>query len=225
MDIKKIGEVIGIIKKNKYKAYLVGGSARDLLLCRDFNDVDIASNAPISFLKKTFKIENTDGESMGSIKINYKNQIMEITLFRKEEYNEKSIFPKIKEYINDPSEDAIRRDFTINSIYVDVTNNQVIDPFDGIKDLFSFKIKFIGDPNVRIKEDPTRILRGLRLAYKLNFSIDEATNKAFIDNIEELKRISFNKLNKEIEKMKLELGEIKTNKILQEYNINKGEVQ
>lgn len=224
MDIKRISEVISIIKKAKYKAYLVGGSSRDFVFSRDFSDIDIATNAPIDFLKKTFKVESEEGIKMGSIKINYKNLIMEITRFRKESYDGKSIFPKIEKFLNDEEEDAARRDFTINAIYLDPTNFNVVDPYDGVKDLFSFVVRFIGDPNERIKQDPTRILRGIRLAYKMNFVIDEKTNQAFIDNINELQRISKNKFNKEIEKMIEDFGEDKTQKILKLYNIEtKGE--
>lgn len=224
MDIKRISEVISIIKKAKYKAYLVGGSSRDFIFSRDFVDIDIATNAPIDFLKKTFKVESEEGIKMGSIKISYKNLIMEITRFRKETYDGKSIFPKIEKFLNDEEEDASRRDFTINAIYLDPTNFNVVDPYDGVKDLFSFVVRFIGDPNERIKQDPTRILRGIRLAYKMNFVIEEKTNQAFMDNINELQRISKNKFNKEIEKMIEDFGETKTQKILELYNIEmKGE--
>ena len=160
---------------------------------------------------------------MGSIKISYKNQIIEITKFRLEKYLEKSTYPKIEKFVDDPSEDAIRRDFTINAIYLDCSTNQIIDPYDGLKDLFTFKIKFIGEPKERIKQDPTRILRGLRLAYKLNFEIEENTNNAFKECFEEIKRLSKTRLNKEIEKMELELGKEKTESILKLYNIDKGE--
>lgn len=224
MDIKRISEVILIIKKAKYKAYLVGGSSRDFIFSRDFVDIDIATNAPLDFIKKTFTIENEEGIKMGSIKIKYKNQVMELTRFRKETYDEKSIYPKIEKFLNDEEEDANRRDFTINAIYLDTTNFNVVDPFDGVKDLFSFKVRFIGDPNTRIKEDPTRILRGIRLAYKMNFAIEDATNQAFLDNVNELNRISKNKFSKEVEKMIEDFGEEKTNKILSLYNIKmKGE--
>ena len=149
---------------------------------------------------------------------------MELTRFRKEKYDGKSIYPKVEKFINDEEEDAQRRDFTINAIYLDTTNFNVVDPYDGVKDLFSFKVKFIGDPNSRIKEDPTRIIRGIRLAYKMNFQIEEATNQAFIDNVLELNRISKNKLNKEIEKMIEDFGEDRTYQILKLYNIDvKGE--
>ena len=73
MDIKRIYEVITIIKKAKYKAYLVGGSSRDFLYARNFTDVDIATNAPLDYISKTFNVINDQGKSMGSLKINYKN--------------------------------------------------------------------------------------------------------------------------------------------------------
>ena len=224
MDIKRISEVISIIKKAKYKAYLVGGSSRDFIFSRDFSDVDIATNAPLDFIKKTFIIESEEGASMGSVKIKYKNVVMEITRFRKERYDEKSIFPKIEKYINDEEEDALRRDFTINAIYLDTTNFNVVDPCDGVKDLFSFVVRFVGDPLVRIKEDPTRIIRGIRLAHKMNFNIEENTLNAIKNNVGELKRISKNKLNKEIDKLIEDFGEERTFKILEMYNISmKGE--
>lgn len=221
MDVKKVSEVISIIKKGKYKAYLVGGSSRDLLFARFFDDVDIATNAPLDFIYKTFKVVNEDGKSMGSIKINYKNIIIELTKFRTEKYLEKSTFPRIDKFVDDPLLDANRRDFTINAIYLDLTNNEILDPFDGVKDLFSFTLKFIGDPLTRIKEDPSRIIRGIRLAYKLNIKIDEKTNEAFKENISELDRLSTNRFNKEIEKMIEEIGENRTSSILEEYNINR----
>lgn len=221
MDVKKVSEVISIIKKGKYKAYLVGGSSRDLLFARFFDDVDIATNAPLDFIYKSFKVVNEDGKSMGSIKINYKNIIIELTKFRTEKYLEKSTFPKIDKFVDDPLLDANRRDFTINAIYLDLTNNEILDPFDGVKDLFSFTLKFIGDPLTRIKEDPSRIIRGIRLAYKLNIKIDEKTNEAFKENISELDRLSTNRFNKEIEKMIEEIGENRTSSILEEYNINR----
>jgi len=219
MDIKKICEVISIIKKAHYKAFLIGGSSRDFIFSRDFTDIDIATNAPMNFISKTFKVENQDGLSMGSIKISFKNLIMEITRFREETYNEKSTFPKIVKYLNDEEEDAKRRDFTINAIYLDPTNNEVVDPYDGLKDLFSYKLKFIGNPEIRIKEDPSRILRGIRLAYKMNFTIDDETNNAFLKYKDELNRLSNTKFKREIEKMIIDLGEEKTKKILSNYQI------
>lgn len=219
MDIKKICEVITIVKKSKYKAYLVGGSSRDFIYGRDFEDIDIATNAPISFLKKTFTIVDEAGIKLGSIKAQYKNLIIEFTQFREEKYDEKGTYPHIVSFLQNEEDDAKRRDFTINAIYLDPTNNEVVDPYDGIKDLFSFQLRFIGDPNVRIHEDPSRILRGIRIAYKMNFTIEEKTNEAFYNNAEELKRVSSGRIKKEIDKMIEDFGENRTEAILKEYNL------
>lgn len=223
MNTKKICEIIKIFKKNGYLAYLVGGSSRDLLLSRDFDDIDLTTNAPLTFIKKNFNIESEEGIGLGSLKINYHQLIVEITLFRKEEYDYKSIFPKVKEFISDPYEDANRRDFTINAIYLDLTTNEIIDPFAGLKDLFSYQIRFIGDSEQRILEDPTRILRAIRLAYKLNFAIEEKSLEAILNHINELKRIKTSKFLKEIDKMEKEIGKEKTLKILNLYHIERRE--
>ncbi len=220
MDIKKITEVLQIIKKNHFQAYVVGGTARDIILKRDFSDVDIATNAPIDFIKKSFKIENDDGLAFGSIKIVYKNIIMEITRFRQEKYNDNSNFPVIEKYLNKPIEEASRRDFTINCLYLDLTNNEIVDPYNGLNDLLQARLNFIGDPYIRIKEDPSRIIRGLRLAYKLNFIIDETTKKAFIECHDEIKKISNTKLKRELGKMVSDLGLDKTINILKTYQID-----
>jgi len=221
MDIKKVSEVLLIYKKAGYKAYLVGGSSRDLLFSRETNDIDIATNAPMNFTSKTFEVIDTSGKSMGSLHINYKNTKMDITCFRTETYDYKSTYPKVDKYIQDEEEDAKRRDFTVNAIYLDTTNNQVVDPYNGIGDMMNYTLRLIGDPITRIKEDPTRIIRGLRVAYKYNFAIEENTNNAFKELSFELKRVTSNRLAKEIDKMLADLGEFKTNRILNEYKIER----
>lgn len=219
--IKKICEVITKINKLGYKAYLIGGSSRDYLLSRSFLDVDITTNTPINILETNFKVIDEKGKSLGSIKIEYKNLIIEITRFRKESYNENSIYPHI-EFVNSEYEDALRRDFTINAIYLNVTNNQIIDPFNGLNDLMAFKVKFIGNPEDRIKEDPTRIIRALRISNKLNFNLENNTNIAIKENVKELKKIPIKKYQNEIIKTIQELGIEKTKKIFNEYNIEVG---
>lgn len=217
--LKRICEVIELIKKKGYCAYLVGGSSRDLLLSRDFSDIDLATSAPLSVISSLFLIENDDGKSMGSLKITHKNCIMEITRFRKEEYHDKSIFPKVTSFTDSVEEDSCRRDFTINCIYLDPTTRQIIDPCNGLNDLTTYQVRMIGEPSVRIHEDPTRILRGLRIAKKLNFDLEERTNQAFYACAGELKRISNTKFKREIEKFYQELPSEIVKKLLQQYGI------
>ena len=85
--------------------------------------------------------------------------------------------------------------------------------------MFAFKLRFIGNPSERIHEDPTRIIRGIRIAHKMNFTIDEETQNSFVENKDELNRVSKSKLNREIIKFIDEYGEEKVDAILKEYGI------
>lgn len=216
--VKEITEVLNIFQKAHYEAYLIGGSSRDLILNRSFTDIDIATNAPINYLKDTFDVIDDKGASLGSLKIKYKNLTMEITRFRDEEYDEKGIYPHVK-FVPTAQEDAKRRDFTINALYLNTIDNSILDFYNGLKDLFSFKIRFIGNPNERIKEDPTRIIRCLRLASKLNFVIEAETNKALEENKQELNRIPDKILNKEIDLFVKETNLNKVKTIFSKYGI------
>ena len=221
--LEKALEVLKKLNENNYESYIVGGFVRDTLLERKTNDIDICTSATPKQILELFDNVIVSDMQYGSVVISHKGYSFDVTTFRKEIKYESNRKPVKIKYINDIKRDLLRRDFTINAIYLDPTTNQVIDPFDGIKDLFTFKVKFIGDPKERINEDPSRIIRGIRLAYKLNFSIEEKTNEAFIENIEQVKRLSNNRFNKEINKMIEELGEIKATNILKLYNIEKGE--
>ena len=212
-------EIVKILTSFTYQAYLVGGVVRDYLMNNEFNDIDIATNATPEQVKELFPNVRMDYAHLGFVTLKEECVTFEISTFREEVYDKPRKPSKIY-YANNLVDDVKRRDFTINAIYLDCSTNQIIDPYDGLKDLFTFKIKFIGEPKERIKQDPTRILRGLRLAYKLNFEIEENTNNAFKECFEEIKRLSKTRLNKEIEKMELELGKEKTESILKLYNID-----
>lgn len=218
MEIKKIISILNIIKRCGYEAYLVGGSARDFIYGRDFTDIDIATNCPLDVISSKFGIEDDKGKAFGSIKIKYANIIAEITRFRIETYEDGNTFPKVS-FVNKAEDDVKRRDFTVNAIYLDVDKNKVIDPTDGMHDLYNHLLKFIGDPKTRIKEDPTRIIRGLRIAYKLNLDIDKETDDAFKENIKELDRLSSSRYKKEMTLMYNDLGINKTKKIIEEYKM------
>ena len=219
MEIKKIISILNVIKKSGYKGYLVGGSARDFVYGREFVDVDIATNMPLETIRKSFDVIDDSGKPFGSLKIKFANMEAQLTHFRKEIYEKDETFPKTK-LVDNIEDDANRRDFTINAIYLDISNKmEAYDPYDGIHDLYNHILRFIGDPKIRIHEDPTRIIRGLRIAYKLNLDIDNDTNKAFIENINELERLSKSRYEKEIKKMYQDLCVNKTKMILDNYKM------
>ena len=157
---KKLGLEIEIIKKlesliSGYNGnlYIIGGNVRDLILDKKISSgsdlvVDLKINQLIDILRKN-KIKFTDvGISFGSIVVHYKKKIIEITSMRKDLETD-GRWAKI-EYTKNLLDDALRRDFTINSIYCD-TKGRIFDPFNGIQDLMKGKVKFIGEPIKRIE--------------------------------------------------------------------------
>lgn len=216
----RIKEILLKINKEGYQAYLIGGSSRDELLNHPYLDVDITTNAHPKVIESLFEVVSNKGKMFGNIKVKYKDLIAEITTFRLEEYHYPNCYPKIKAFLNDWKEDAIRRDFKINAIYLDA-NEKVYDCFKGLQDLNAKVINFIKEPKERILEDPSRILRGLRLKEKLNFTFSKATKQAILENINEIKRLSKSKLAYEIKKTYDECGIKQTNQLFKEYFVFK----
>ena len=184
-------DIIKLIKNQGYKAYVVGGYVRDALLFKENVDIDIATNATPEKLKeilKNYKIEE-NFINMGSVKFNYNKYHFEITTFRKEyDYINYRRTNRI-EFTNSLEEDLIRRDFTINALCSD--GNDIIDLFEGIKDLSNKIIRTIGNPFIRLKEDALRILRAMRFSSKLGFSVEDNLKCAIINNYKYLSYINF----------------------------------
>lgn len=217
---KNIYDVLNKLNKHGYEAFLVGGSCRDSLLNISFKDIDIATNASSSIISQLFNVIDDKGAQFGSQKILYRNQIMELTSFRKEHYKSKSIYPIIDEFAVTPREDSARRDFTINALYM-TKDEKILDFYQGLDDLRKKQIVFIGNSVKRIMEDPSRILRALRLSLKIGFSIEDVSSKAIKENIEELKRLSSKKIKYEVKKTILESSFSKTKQMYEKYNITK----
>ena len=180
-----------------YQAYIVGGFPRDLLLNIESNDIDICTSATTDEIKKLFDVVQ-DNSRFGSLKIKQDNHIYEITTLRIDlEYNGR--YPKIS-YTNSLKEDLKRRDFTINTICIDKDKN-IIDYLNGRNDINKKIIKSVGNSDKKIKEDPIRILRAIRLSGKLNFDLEDNLKNSIIKYSYLLKDISKNNKKKEIDKM------------------------
>ena len=217
MDNRVI-EIINLIKKEGYDAYLVGGGCRDELLGIPYFDIDITTNAHPDVIINLFEVKSDKGKPFGNVKIVYKGLEAEITTFRKETYYYPSVYPKIQGFCKTIKEDYVRRDFTVNALYMD-ENQKVIDPCNGLKDLHNKTLDFILNPQIRIKEDPSRILRAIRLKEKLKFEFSKKTKQAILENVEQMLRLSKNKLANEIKKTYDECGIIHTNKAFDEFLI------
>ena len=154
-----------------FKAYIVGGYVRDSLVGKESFDVDIATNALPKDVIEILDLDSVKQDSYGSLYFEEGKYNFDITTFRKElSYEDRR--PTEYEYIDTIEEDVVRRDFTINSLYMDIDDN-IIDLVDGQTDLNNKTIKMVGDIDSKCKEDPLRILRAIRFSTVLLFNIED----------------------------------------------------
>lgn len=165
---KNIKKILETLENEGYQAYLVGGYVRDYLLGVTSFDVDIATDA---LPKDIHRIFNSIKNNYGSVNIKVDKLNVDITTFRKD-LNYVNRRPSKVVYINNLKEDLERRDFTINAICMN-KNGKIIDLLNGCKDLDSRTIKMIGSIDVKLKEDPLRIMRAIRFACILDFKIED----------------------------------------------------
>ncbi len=199
--------VLNVINHAGYHAYLVGGSVRDLLLHKSPKDFDVATDAKPNQIKKLFKNSRIIGRRFKLVHIIYNRDIVEVATFRSQntsnaqhQQNERGMLVKDNVF-GTLEEDAWRRDFTINSLYYDIETGSIIDYTGGVKDVKDKKIRIIGDPNLRYQEDPVRMLRAVRFAAKLDFSIDENTANPILKHNHLITHVSSSRLFDEMVKL------------------------
>ena len=193
------------LKKFDGKIYIVGGNVRDLILKKSIiNHPDLVVNLDLE--KLLYCLEKAKirflkiGEKFGSIVVLYKKFKFDVTVMRKDIETD-GRWAKIK-FTDNLIEDSQRRDFTFNSIYCD-TNGHLVDPHNGINDLIKGNIRFIGDPNKRIKEDYLRILRFFRFSLEISNSVDYKISNLCEKYFKNLKSLSYERRIKETEKILL----------------------
>ena len=198
-----INFIFDIFKKYKIDIYIVGGAVRNCLLNKKITDIDFATPAhPIKvteILNKENIKTNDKFKIFGTIIATFNNKNYEITSFRKEFYF-KNRFPKIT-FINDIKQDTTRRDFTANSIYIDIDKN-IFDLYNGIDDIKTKTLKFIKDPITSINEDALRILRYFRFISEYAFdNFDTASLNACITNFDKTFSLSKHRYKQEFTKI------------------------
>ncbi|AWG43059.1 polynucleotide adenylyltransferase [Candidatus Borreliella tachyglossi] len=197
-DIMKIGK---IFNSNNYEFFLVGGALRDLLLKKTPYDFDFTTNATPEEIIRLFPNNIQTGIKHGTISIIFNKKIFEITTYRIDQDYENKRSPKKIEFTKTLNEDLQRRDFTINSIAMDILNCKILDYYYGIRDLNKRLIKCIGDPNKRLEEDALRILRAARFASTLDFIIDKKTLISMKYKKENILALSKERINNEFIKL------------------------
>ena len=183
-------KVLYRLREAGYIAYLVGGSVRDLLLGRHPKDFDIGTSAHPNQVKKLFRNCWIIGRRFRLAHVKFGTKVIEVATFRKQvdapgdvvEVVEggESVLEGIDQLLVDrdntfgtPEEDAFRRDFTINALFYDIATFSIIDYVGGLDDLRAGLIRAIGDPDVRMREDPVRMMRAVSFASRLNFRVDD----------------------------------------------------
>ena len=207
-----------IFNNNGYSLYLVGGSVRDYLLLGTLNDLDVVTDATPDEVESFYQGKATyTFKKFGAVTIYYEGYRFDLTTLRKEEAYIDSRHPNKITFVKELKDDVIRRDFTLNALYMD-KNLKVYDYVSGQEDLKNKVLKMIGDPYLRIKEDPLRILRAIRFSITYDFKIEESLVKAIKDSVSLLDNLNKEKIKEEIRKMKKSKEELIP--IFDEFNIH-----
>ncbi len=191
------------LKEAGFQAYLVGGGVRDLLLDLHPKDFDVATNAHPDQIRKLFHNSRIIGRRFQIVHVFSNKQLVEVTTFRGtsshstdatlHSQNEHGII-LCDNLFGSIEEDAVRRDFTVNALYYNIDDYGIVDFVNGIEDLKNKTMRIIGDPETRFREDPMRMLRAIRLASKLNFTLEKNTAQAIPKMREMLKHVSHARL-------------------------------
>tara|TARA_B110000003_G_C16653744_1_gene535470 strand:- start:7406 stop:8704 length:1299 start_codon:yes stop_codon:yes gene_type:complete len=195
-------DTIKILKKNNYDAFIVGGAIRDILMGYKPKDFDIATNATPEQVRSAFKRSRIIGRRFKIVHVIYGREIIEVSTFRskpRKKIEMSNGVLKDNEY-GSIEEDAERRDFTINALYYDVEDKKIIDFFGGLNDIQDNQLRLIGDPKLRYKEDPIRILRAIRFSAKLKMEIHSKTLNEINNSMEFLKSVPYSRLFDEVMK-------------------------
>ncbi len=195
--------VISRLVRNGHEAYLVGGCVRDLLLGRIPKDFDVATSAHPRQVKRLFRNGRIIGRRFKLVHVFYGDHIIETATFRQEPGGNgtgdgEDLLIVEDNVFGTAEEDARRRDFTVNGLFLDPTRNRILDYVGGLRDLDHGLIRTIGDPDVRMAEDPVRIMRAVKFATRLGFRIDEGTWEAMKDHAPDLERAAKPRVLEEI---------------------------
>jgi len=202
-------EVVQQLREHDFEAYLVGGCVRDLLLGLTPKDFDVATNATPEEVRKVFRRSRTVGRRFRIVHVRVGRQLFEVSTYRKnvdeDDFPEDVTTSEDGVILRDNSygtleDDTFRRDFTVNAMYYDPLDGSVTDLAGGREDLAAKRLRLIGKPALRLREDPVRILRAVRFAAKLGFEIDPTVQEAIPNTAELLTAIPparlFDEMNK-----------------------------
>ena len=217
-------KIVRRLERSGFQAYLVGGCVRDLLLGSRPKDFDIATSARPEDVRSLFRNCRIIGRRFRLAHVVFGSKIIEVATFRRSPQTEtpvdrvdptdvdgagsveddaelgvdEDLLIRSDNVFGEAHEDALRRDFTINALFYDLDRRQVLDWCGGMEDIQRRTIHTIGDPTVRFREDPVRILRAVKFAARLDLGIAPAVYDAMVMNREELAKAARPRLSEEI---------------------------
>ncbi len=197
-------KVLYRLANNNYTSYLVGGSVRDLLLNRTPKDFDISTDAQPNQIRKLFRNCFLIGRRFRLAHIVFGRKVIETSTFRatpKTVKGDKGLYQSEDNTFGTPAEDALRRDLTVNGLFYDIKTFSVIDYVGGLKDLEKKVIRSIGNPNVRFREDPVRMMRAIKFAAKLDFTLESSCSKALKQHHADILNASVPRISEEVYKL------------------------
>lgn len=213
--LKKLND---IFEKKGFKLWAVGGTVRDFLLGKEVHDFDFATDATPLEMQQVLDNTETQFAKFGIIVYKIDNIKVQFATLRKECGYLDYRHPQNVEFVKDLEEDFFRRDFTINALYLD-SNEKIYDFCHGIDDLKSRTLRMIGNADLRLKEDPLRIMRAIRFARLLDFNIEKELKESILRNSILLKNINPQKIQEEVKKMNFK-DETEAKEYLEKFNIN-----
>lgn len=202
MLVSSVKYILNKLNSLGYEAYIVGGAVRNYLLDIKINDYDITTNALPDDVENIFKHTLDIGKKYGTINVKVDDEFFEVTTYRSDGLYCDGRRPEVVFFSNSLEEDLKRRDFTINSICMDV-NGKIIDVFKGKSDLDNKIVRCIGDANKRFGEDALRMMRAIRFMTQLNFTIEKETFESIRCNSILLEKISVERIQVEFNKILL----------------------
>ena len=198
---EKIRRFASIFRDNGKRLYIVGGAVRDHLLGIPNSDYDFCTDAKPEEVISMFRHVIPTGIKHGTVTVLFKDDTFEVTTFRTEGAYSDQRHPDSVTFVTDLSEDLSRRDFTVNAFAADCLDGNIIDLFDGMKDLRDKTIRAIGIPHERFEEDALRIMRLARFCSKLGFEPDPETKKAASELSASISNVSQERIYDELSKI------------------------
>jgi poly(A) polymerase len=209
------------LKDANFDAYLVGGAVRDLLMGKKPKDFDVATDARPRELRRLFRNSREVGRRFRIVHVFFGHKNVEVATLRcavePNQQNDGDLYIEDDNQWGDLETDAFRRDFTINALFYDIRDFSIIDYTGGVADIQQKIIRCVGDPQIRFREDPVRMLRAIKFAARFSFTFDPETERALRELQGEILKASRFRVTEEIFRILTQANRTAGLKMLVEY--------